>query len=81
MMTSPEELRAKARTYRERADRELHDPVVTEAFYQIANTLDRRAALAAGASLQLAPHGLRVDRTAAGLARPSGRSVRALSWQ
>ena len=41
----PEELRARARRYRERADRELHDPVVTEAFYQIAATLERRAML------------------------------------
>src|SRR4051794_28261047 len=45
------ELRARARRFRERADRELHDPVVTEAFYQIANTLERRAAVSEAAVL------------------------------
>jgi hypothetical protein len=45
------ELRSKAQRYRERADRDPHDPTITEAFYEIARTLERRAALSEAAVL------------------------------
>jgi hypothetical protein len=51
-----DELRSKAREYRERADRELHDPVITEAFYQIAATLERRAVMREAAVLDVQLH-------------------------
>jgi hypothetical protein len=37
------ELRDRARQYRERADRDLLSPIVREAFYQMASTLESRA--------------------------------------
>jgi hypothetical protein len=45
--------RSKARQYRERADREVHDSVITEAFYQIAATLERRALMRSAAVLEM----------------------------
>jgi hypothetical protein len=45
------ELRSKAQRYRERADRDLHDPTITAAFHEMARTLERRAALSESAVL------------------------------
>jgi hypothetical protein len=49
-----DELRRKARQYRERADREVREPVITEAFYQIGASLERRALLCETAVLEAA---------------------------
>jgi len=51
MTNEAPELRAKAQHYRERADREPRDPTITEAFHEIAQTLERRAAVAEKAVL------------------------------
>ena len=59
MINEASELRAKAQHYRERADREPRDPTITEAFYEIAKTLERRAAVAENAVLDSVP---KVDR-------------------
>jgi hypothetical protein len=49
--TNSDLLRDRARRYRERADSERHDSIITEAFYQMAKALEGRAAVcdAAGA--------------------------------
>jgi hypothetical protein len=65
------ELRSKAQGYRERADRGLNDLGVTEAFYEIARTLERRAAVSEAAVLDSALEG--VNPSAAELKR-YGRS-------
>jgi hypothetical protein len=40
---SPEELRARAHSYRHRADTGCHSETIREAFYQMASTLEARA--------------------------------------
>ena len=48
-MERADRLRERARRYRERADAEPHSPIIQEAFYQIANALEGRAALSEAA--------------------------------
>jgi hypothetical protein len=42
--TKAEALRNRANDYRDRADRSSQAPIITQAFYEMARTLDQRAA-------------------------------------
>jgi hypothetical protein len=55
------ELRSRAQCYREKADRGLHDLGITEAFYEIARTLERRAAVSEAAVLDSALEGVNLS--------------------